>query len=214
VLDIQRETSMGGPVHAKGVMILTSFLAARFSRFQAHSIVGSLVFEQTYGMVEGDSASLAELAALLACIGDLPVRQSIAVTGSVDQFGHVQAVGAVNEKIEAFFDLCVARGLDGSQGVILPASNAPQLMLRDDLVAAAAQGRFTVRAVSTVDEALELLTGLPAGDPNAPGENTANGRIAKRLREYALIRRGETPRVRRRLSSGARAVTVRGPGHK
>jgi predicted ATP-dependent protease len=201
VIDIQRETSMGGPVHAKGVLILSSFLAARYSRFQPHSIAGSLVFEQTYGPVEGDSASLAELVALLTSIGDVGVLQSLAVTGSVDQFGNVQAVGGVNEKIEGFFDLCQARGLDGTQGAILPASNAPQLMLRDDVVAAVADGRFALHAVQTIDDAVEVLTGLPAGDATTPRDDTVNGRIAKRLREYSTIRRGE-PRFMRRRPSG------------
>lgn len=188
LIDIQRETRMAGPVHAKGVLILSSFLAARFSRVRAHSIVASLVFEQTYGMVEGDSASLAELLALMSSIGELPLRQDLAVTGSVDQFGTVQAVGAINEKIEGFFDLCAARGLSGSQGAVLPASNAAQLMLRDDVVEAVAAGRFAVYAVATVDDALALLTGLPAGDPAQPGSDSANGRIAQRLREYASLR--------------------------
>ncbi len=191
VVDIQRETRLAGPVHAKGVLILASFLAARFSRFQPHSIVGSLVFEQTYGLVEGDSASLAELVALMTSIGDVPVRQCLAVTGSVDQFGTVQAVGAVNEKVEGFFDLCAARGLDGSHGVLVPLSNAAQLMLRDDVVEAVAQGRFAVHAVHTVDDALEVLTGLPRGDAATPGDTTVNGRIAKRLREYSLLRSGD-----------------------
>ena len=191
VVDIQRETRMGGPVHAKGVLILSSFLAARYSRFQPHAIVASLVFEQTYGLVEGDSASLAELLALLSSIADVPLRQNLAVTGSVDQFGNVQAVGAVNEKVEGFFDLCAARGLDGNQGAVLPHSNAAMLMLRDDVVAAVAAGRFSLFAVRTVDEALELFTGLPSGDPALPGDDSVNGRIAQRLREYSSLRRGE-----------------------
>ncbi len=207
VVDIQRETSMAGPVHAKGVLILSSFLAARFSRFQPHSIVGSLVFEQTYGLVEGDSASLAELVALMSSIGDLPLRQGLAVTGSVDQFGNVQAVGAVNEKLEGFFDLCAARGLDGTHGAIVPHSNAAMLMLRDDVIQAVAEGRFAVYAVRTVDEALELLTGLPGGDGTRPRDDTVNGRIAKRLREYADLRTG-TRRLRHRGTSR----TARSPG--
>jgi predicted ATP-dependent protease len=198
VIDIQRETRMGGPVHAKGVLILSSFLGSRYARFQPHSISGSLVFEQTYGLVEGDSASLAELVALLSSIGGIPVRQGWAVTGSVDQFGQVQAVGGVNEKIEAFFDLCAARGLDGTQGVLLPESNSSQLMLRDEVVAAVAAGRFAVQAVRSVDEALEALTGLPAGDPGVPDDGTANGRIARRMRVYSQLRRGEPRFVRRR----------------
>ena len=201
VVDIQRETRLGGPVHAKGVLILASFLAARYSRLQRHSIVGSLVFEQTYGLVEGDSASLAELVALLSSIGGIAVRQGLAVTGSVDQFGQVQAVGGVNEKVEAYFDLCAARGLDGTQGVLLPESNSTQLMLRDEVVAAVAAGRFSVHAVRSVDDALELLTGLPAGDAAVLDDATVNGRIARRLREYSLLRRGE-PRFLRKRGRG------------
>ncbi|HOM12178.1 MAG TPA: AAA family ATPase [Rubrivivax sp.] len=203
LVDIQRETRMGGPVHAKGVLILSSFLAARFSRVRAHSIVASLVFEQTYGLVEGDSASMAELVALMSSIGGLPLRQNLAMTGSVDQFGNAQAVGAINEKIEGFFDLCAARGLDGSHGAILPHSNAAQLMLRDDVVRAVADGRFHVHAVHHVDDALELLSGLPAGDPCTPADDTANGRIAQRLREFAALRRGEQAAVR---AGGRRAM--------
>lgn len=204
LIDIQRETRLAGPVHAKGVLILSSFLAARYSRMRAHSIIASLVFEQTYGPVEGDSASLAELLALMSSIGGLPLRQDLAVTGSVDQFGNVQAVGAVNEKIEGFFDLCAARGLDGAQGAVLPHSNAAQLMLRDDVVQAVADGRFHVYAAHGVDDALELLTGLPAGDPSVPRADTANGRIAQRLREYAALRQGGNAAPRRRAHRGGR----------
>jgi predicted ATP-dependent protease len=197
VIDVQRETHLSGPVHAKGVLILSSFLAARYSRLQPHSIVASLVFEQTYGLVEGDSASLGELVALLSSIADVPVRQCLAVTGSVNQFGDVQAIGGVNEKIEGFFDVCAARGLDGSQGVLIPEANVTHLMLREDVIDAEAAGRFAIHAVGQVDEALELMTGLPAGDPARPGADTVNGRIARRLHAYAEIRRGE-PRVARR----------------
>lgn len=209
VIDIQRETHMGGPIHAKGVLILASFLAARYSRFNPHSIIGSLVFEQTYGIVEGDSASLAELASLLSSIGDVPVRQCFAVTGSVDQFGGVQAVGGVNEKIEAFFDLCSARGLDGSHGVIVPHSNVEHLMLREDVLEALAQGRFAVHAVREVDDALEVLTGLAAGDASVPSGDTVNGRIARRLHEYTTIRRGEPRFMHRRHPQAARVTPGR-----
>ena len=197
VVDVQRETHMSGPLHAKGVLILSSFLAARYSRLQPFSVMASLVFEQTYGLVEGDSASLGELVALLSSIADVPVRQCLAVTGSVNQFGDVQTIGGVTEKIEGFFDLCAARGLDGTHGVVIPASNVAHLMLRDDVVQAVADGRFHVHAVSTVDDALGLMTGLPAGDPSQPDADSLNGRIARRLREYAQIRRGE-PRASRR----------------
>lgn len=208
VVDLQRETRLAGPVHAKGVLILSAFLASRYSRLRPHSISASLVFEQTYGLVEGDSASLAELVALLSSIGNLPLRQSLAVTGSVNQFGDVQAVGGVDEKIEGFFDLCMARGLDGAQGVIVPEANVGQLMLRDDVIQAVRDGRFAVHAVTQVDAALELLAGLPAGDPARPGDGTANGRIAQRLETYSALRRGES-RPRRR--AGARGHATGGP---
>jgi predicted ATP-dependent protease len=211
VVDIQRETRLGGALHAKGVLILSSFLAARFSRFEPHSIIGSLVFEQTYGLLEGDSASLAELVALLSSIGTVPVRQDLAVTGSVDQFGNVQAIGGVNEKVEGFFDLCRARGLSGTQGVVLPHSNVSQLMLRADVIAAVADGRFAVHAVRTVDEALEALTGLPAGEAAEPRDDTVNGRIARRLHEFSAIRRGEPRRGRTRAGERHRTAAAGDP---
>jgi predicted ATP-dependent protease len=155
------------------------------------------VFEQTYGLVEGDSASLGELVALLSSIADVPVRQCLAVTGSVNQFGDVQAVGGVNEKIEGFFDVCAARGLDGTHGVVIPQANVSHLMLRDDVIAAVAAGRFAIHAVAHVDDALALMTGMPAGDPAQPSADTVNGRIARRLRDYARIRTGQA-RVRKR----------------
>ena len=208
VVDIQRETHLGGPVHAKGVLILSSFLASRFSRQQPHAIFASLVFEQTYGLVEGDSASLAELLALLSSIADVPLRQSLAVTGSVDQSGAVQAIGGVNEKIEGFFDLCRARGLDGTHGVIVPEANVGHLMLRDEVVDAVQAGRFAVHAVRQVDDALALLAGMPAGDPLRPDPSTVNGRIARRMQDYAQLRQGARRGTRRR----AGAVVVRRGG--
>lgn len=203
VVDIQRETHLGGPIHAKGVLILSAFLAARYSRLQAHAIQASLVFEQSYGFVEGDSASLAELVALLSSIGDIPVKQSFAITGSVNQFGDAQPIGGVNEKIEGFFDLCAARGLDGTHGVIVPEANVAQLMLRDDVIAAAAAGRFAIHAVRSVDEAIEVLTGLPAGDALAPPRDSVNGRIVARLREYVALQSGKRPFGKRRTLSSA-----------
>jgi lon-related putative ATP-dependent protease len=188
VVDIEREVELGGPVHAKGVMILAGFLGGRFGARQPLSLSASLVFEQTYSTVEGDSASLAELVALLAAIAEVPVRQHLAVTGSVSQRGAVQTIGGVNEKIEGFFDLCRARGLSGRQGVLVPASNAATLMLRDDVVEAARRGEFHVTPVATVDEAAELLTGLPMGAPDDEGvypEDSLGGRVQRRLEAFA-----------------------------
>jgi len=191
VIDVQREVELGGPIHSKGVLILASFLATRFSGRRPHPLRASIVFEQTYGTVEGDSASMAELCALLSSLADAPIRQWVAITGSVNQCGEMQAIGAVNEKIEGFFDICKARGLSGRQAVVIPESNVKNLMLRADVIAAAAAGQFHVHAVRTVDEAIEILTGVPAGAPLATGEfpeGSINQRVASRLREFAAVR--------------------------
>ncbi|MBX3680251.1 MAG: AAA family ATPase [Rhodocyclaceae bacterium] len=191
LVDIERETELGGALHSKGVLILSAFLAARYARHQPLSLTASLVFEQSYAPVEGDSASLAELCALLSALADIPIRQALAITGSVNQFGAVQAIGGVNEKIEGFFDLCAARGLVGGQGVVIPAANVRHLMLREDVVAAAAEGRFTVYAVTSVDEAMEVLTGLPAGTADAKGimpTGSINQRVAAALADMAAAR--------------------------
>jgi lon-related putative ATP-dependent protease len=152
VIDVQREVELGGAIHSKGVLILSSFLAARYSQNQPHALSASLAFEQTYGIVEGDSASLAELCALMSSLSDVPINQALAVTGSVNQLGEVQAIGAVNEKIEGFFELCKARGLDKTQGVIIPQANVDHLMLNADVVDAVRSGSFAVYAVRTADE--------------------------------------------------------------
>ena len=191
VIDIQREVELSGPIHSKGVMILASFLAARYSSDRPLSLGASLVFEQTYGMVEGDSASVAELCALQSSLGGFPLKQSLAVTGSVNQHGEVQPIGGVNEKIEGFFDICRARGLTGTQGVIVPAANVKHLMLRRDVVDAVSQGSFAIYAVSHVDQAVALLSGLAAGEPDADGnfpEGSVNFRVAARLLELSLMR--------------------------
>ncbi|MFO7855521.1 MAG: AAA family ATPase [Paracoccaceae bacterium] len=187
IVDIEREAKLGGPLHSKGVLILSSFLATRFGRSRPVSLWAGVVFEQSYGGVDGDSASSTELYALLSALAEAPIRQSLAVTGSVDQFGRVQAIGGVNEKIEGFFDLCAARGLTGGQGVLIPASNVQHLNLRRDVADAVADGRFTIHAVTHVDEGVELLTGVPAGVRDSEGswpEDSMNGRVAARLAEF------------------------------
>jgi lon-related putative ATP-dependent protease len=198
VIDVQREVELGGAIHSKGVLILSSFLAARFSAREPLSLAASLVFEQTYGLVEGDSASVAELAALMSSLADAPVRQCFAVTGSVNQLGEVQAIGGVNEKIEGYFDVCAARGLTGEQGVIVPASNVAHLMLRPDVIEAVTAQRFHIYAVRTIDEAIELLTGAPAGAPDpttgAFSPSSVNGRVAKRLSDFAALRARKSER--------------------
>ena len=196
---------MGGPLHSKGVLILTGFLGARFARRHPLALSASLVFEQSYGGVDGDSASSTELYALLSALSGVPIRQSLAVTGSVNQRGEVQAIGGVNEKIEGFFDICAARGLTGRQGVLIPSANVKHLMLRGDVVEAAAQGKFHVYPVETVDQGIEILTGVPAGEPDPQGDfraGTVNGLAQATLLEFALNARnfaaggGSDPEVR------------------
>ena len=192
VIDIERETELGGSIHSKGVLILSNFLASRYAQGYPLSLTGSLVFEQSYATVEGDSASLAELCALLSALAELPVRQALALTGSVNQLGQVQAIGGVNEKVEGFFDVCNARGLTGRQGVVIPRTNVRHLMLRGDVVQAVQEGRFAVYAVDTVDEALEVLTGVDAGKRGDDGRfppDSVNGRVEARLVHLAHRRR-------------------------
>jgi lon-related putative ATP-dependent protease len=192
VVDIEREVELGGPIHSKGVLILSSFLGARYASDRPLSLSASLVFEQSYGGVEGDSASSAELYALLSALADVPIRQCFAVTGSVDQQGQVQAIGGVNEKIEGFFDLCKARGLTGRHGVLIPASNVKHLMLRRDVVEAVRDGKFHIYAVETIDQGIAVLTGKPAGERDSLGrfpEGSVNHSVEARLIELAEKRR-------------------------
>jgi lon-related putative ATP-dependent protease len=184
VVDIEREAKLGGRLHAKGVMILTGFLAGRYARQRPLALSASIAFEQQYEEIEGDSASSAELYALLSSLSGVPLRQSLAVTGSVNQQGEIQPVGGVNEKIEGFFDVCRARGLTGDQGVVVPAANARHLMLREDVVQAVEEGRFHVWMVGTVDEGLEVLTGRPAGQRGPDGsfpEDSVNAAVERAL---------------------------------
>ncbi len=190
VLDIEHESELGGEIHSKAVLILSHYLSAHYIKYRPFSLSASIVFEQSYNGVEGDSASIPELCALLSAIGNIPIKQSIAVTGSVDQYGQVQVIGAVNEKIEGFFDICQARGLSGKQGVIIPCANEPHLMLRQDIIEAARQNLFHIYTVNTIDEAMELLTDLPAGSRNENDffpEQTINHKIEAQLTLFADI---------------------------
>jgi len=192
VLDIEREAKLSGPVHSKGVMILTGFLAGRYARQRPLALSASLAFEQHYEEIEGDSASAAELCALLSSLAGIPLTQALAMTGAVDQQGDVQAVGGVNAKIEGFFDVCRARGLTGVQGVIIPTANLRHLMLREDVVEAVRAGRFHVHAVATIDEALALLSGRPAGAPGPDGSfppGSFNAAVEQALASHAELRR-------------------------
>lgn len=188
VVDIEREVAMGGPIHSKGVLILSGFLGSRYAIEHPLALSASLVFEQSYGGIEGDSASSAELYALLSSISGLPINQCFAVTGSVDQGGRVQAIGGVNEKIEGFFDICMARGLNGEQGVLIPQSNIKHLMLRQDVIDCVREGKFHIYPVETIDQGIELLTGLEAGELDQSGkypEDSVNGKVCAVLAEMA-----------------------------
>ena len=188
VVDIEREVALGGPLHSKGVLILSGYLGARYSAERPLSLAASLVFEQSYSGVDGDSASAAELLALLSALSQVPLSQSLAVTGSVDQRGRIQAIGGANEKIEGFFDVCSSRGLTGRQGVLIPASNVKHLMLRGDVVQAVREGAFRVYAIETVDQGIEILTGQPAGERDAEGrfpEDCVNRKVEARLTIFA-----------------------------
>lgn len=188
VIDIEREARLGGRIHTKGVLILSGYLAERYARDIPLSLSARLVFEQSYEGIEGDSASCAELFALLSALADVPMKQNLAVTGSINQKGEIQPVGGINEKIEGFFDVCRVKGLTGDQGVIIPAANAENLMLREDVVQAIRDGKFHVYLSSTVDEGVELLTGLPAGERGPDGmfpEGSFNALVAARLLELS-----------------------------
>ena len=188
LVDVQREVAMSGPIHGKGVMIIAGYLASKFARDKPLTLSARIVFEQNYEGVEGDSASSTELYALLSALSGVPIKQHFAVTGSVNQKGEVQPIGGVNEKIEGYFEVCKARGLDGDHGVVIPQSNVRNLMLKQEVLDAVKAGKFHIYPVSTIEEGIEVLTGKPAGKPLPDGgyeENTVYGLVDRRLREMA-----------------------------
>ena len=193
VIDIEREVELGKAIHSKGVLLLTGYLGAKYAREFPLTLSANIAMEQSYGHIDGDSASLAEVCALLSAITDIPIKQSLAVTGSINQHGQVQAIGGVNEKIEGFFRLCQSRGLTGEQGVIIPASNQLNLVLNEEVIQAVTEQKFHLYRVKTVDEALALLTGVDAGQKNARGhypKKSVNGKAMARLAEIAEIVNG------------------------
>ena len=186
IVDIEREAKLGGKTHTKGIMILKGFLGDRFAKDKPLSFEASVAFEQSYSMIDGDSASSTELYALLSALSDLPIRQGLAVTGSVNQKGEIQPIGGVNEKVEGFFRVCREKGLTGKQGVLIPQQNIENLMLSEEVVEAVQDGTFHIYAVSSIEEGIEVLTGVPAGEPNEKGayaDDTVFGRVANRLEE-------------------------------
>jgi predicted ATP-dependent protease len=192
VVDVEREVELGGPLHSKGVLIIGSYLAARYAKDLPPSLHASIVFEQSYAGIDGDSASSAELYAILSALAGIPIHQGFAVTGSVNQRGEIQAIGGVNEKIEGFFTLCKARGLDGTQGVLIPKANEQHLMLDREVVDACSKGLFQVFSIQTIDEGISILTGVQAGERDASGHfpaGTLNRSVEERLLAYAEARR-------------------------
>jgi len=194
IIDIEREVELGGDIHSKGVLIMSGYLGSTYAKDQPLSMSASLVFEQNYGEVDGDSATAAELCALLSAIAELPLKQSLAITGSMNQHGEVQAIGGVNEKIEGFYDVCMKLGLTGEQGVIIPLSNVQHLMLRQDVIDAVAENKFQIHAVDSIDQALALLSGLEIGQLNEQGEypeGSFNAAVAKRLQLWVDVHKHE-----------------------
>ncbi len=192
IVDIEREVDLGGPLHSKGMMILSGYVNTHFALDVPMSLWASIVFEQSYGGIDGDSASAAELFALLSALAEAPISQSLAVTGSVNQMGEMQAIGGVNQKIEGFFDICAARGLTGQQGVLIPAANCPNLALRSRVVDAATEGKFKIIPIETIDQGIAILTGIEAGTRGVDGSfpsDSINGRVESRLRRFAENRR-------------------------
>jgi lon-related putative ATP-dependent protease len=196
IMDIEREAALGGPIHTKGVLIINGYLNNNYAGDKPLGLSARLVFEQSYEGIEGDSASSTELYALLSALSGLPLKQYLAVTGSVNQKGEVQAIGGVNEKLEGFFEVCKAKGLNGNQGALIPASNVQNLMLKEEIVEAAKAGRFRIYPVRTIDEGIEVLTGVPAGTRREDGtyeEGTVNYLVDRRLREMAETLKGFHP---------------------
>jgi predicted ATP-dependent protease len=195
IINIEREAELSGRTHDKGVQILSGYLRSKYAQERPLALSASLCFEQSYTGVDGDSASSAELFALLSAIAEIPVRQDVAVTGSVNQYGEIQPIGGVNEKVEGFFAVCETKGLTGSQGVAIPAANVPDLMLRPRVVDAVREGRFHVWPIDTTDRGLEILTGIAAGERRGKRtfpRDSVNGRIDQRLKKLASLMRDYT----------------------
>ncbi|MBU2156373.1 MAG: AAA family ATPase [Gammaproteobacteria bacterium] len=217
IVDIEREVNLGQPIHSKGVMILTGYLGSRYAQEFPLEISASIALEQSYGYVDGDSASLGEVCTLISALSRTPLKQCFAITGSINQFGEVQAVGGVNEKIEGFFRLCEARGLTGEQGAIIPHSNVTTLMLDERVLQAVRAGQFHIYAVRQVDEALSLLVGADAGSPNEQGQfpaGSVNARVVERLRDIAAMGMEEDDKEEPKKEEPAAAVKEKKPRAK
>ncbi|MDD4152283.1 MAG: AAA family ATPase [bacterium] len=215
VTNIERETAMGGPIHNKGVMILTGYLGSKFAVDKPLALSASITFEQEYGGVEGDSASSTELYAILSSLAEVPIRQNLAVTGSVNQKGEIQPIGGVNQKIEGFFDVCRLRGLTGDQGIMIPHQNVKHLMLRNDIIEAVKNGSFHIFPVKSIDEGIEILTGMEAGARDENGkypENSIFGKADNKIQQFTDIMRifggGEETEERKKGKMGMAAEGI------
>jgi predicted ATP-dependent protease len=212
VINIEREARLSGSTHDKGIMILAGFLRGRFGRERPLAMTASIAFEQSYSGIDGDSASSTELYALLSALSGVPIRQDLAVTGSVDQYGTVQAIGGVNEKIEGFYRVCKASGLTGRQGVLVPRTNLRNIMLDRETIEAVERGVFHIYTVETIDQGIEILTGVRAGTVDEPG--TINYLAAKRLTEMGEKMRQRPPvetRVVQEVSQADKPPAPPGP---
>ena len=193
IVNIEREIEMSGPSHSKGVMILTGYLGEQFAQENALALTANICFEQLYGGVDGDSASSTELYAILSSLSGIPINQSIAVTGSVNQKGEIQPIGGVNEKVEGFYQTCKMQGFNGMQGAIIPVQNVRNLHLSDEVIEAVKKGKFHIYAVKTIDEGIEILTGVPAGKKDKNGKfplGTINYLVQEKLKKFAKIAEG------------------------
>ena len=209
ILDIERSVELGGSLHAKGILIMSSFLRAHFGRSQPLHFSAALAFEQSYGEIDGDSATLAELSALISAISQIPIDQSWAITGSMNQLGQVQPIGGLNAKIEGFFDACKLQGFTGKQGVIFPAQNMQHLMLRQDVIDAVAKGQFHLQAIHTIEQALELLMDRPAGELNSKGKYTKNSiyaEVIEQLKCWQIMEDG-LPAIEKKSKKGKKKKT-------
>lgn len=187
IINIERESNMSGKIHNKGVFILGGYLGQKFAQEHPLALTAHIAFEQSYGGVDGDSASSTELYALLSSLAEVPIDQGIAVTGSINQKGEIQPIGGVNEKVEGFYEVCKSKGLTGEQGVIIPHQNVKNLMLKDEVVEAVKEGKFHIYAIKTVEEGIEILTGIPAGKQDEYGvyeESTVFRKVADKLKRF------------------------------
>jgi predicted ATP-dependent protease len=201
ILDIERNVELGGSLHAKGILIMSSFLRSHFGRSQPLHFSAALAFEQSYGEIDGDSATLAELSALISAISHIPIDQSWSITGSMNQLGQVQPIGGINAKIEGFYDACKLQGLTGKQGVIFPVQNMQHLMLRQDVIDAVAQGTFHLHAIYTIEQALELLMDRPAGYIDSKGKYTKGSiyaEVMRQLKSWQVLESGEPEKDKKR----------------